>query len=82
MDRKIVLLAVIGGLVGGTVSNRLFDGLPVFAQATESFLKVLKVERLELVNKQGKALAVFDIQYAPALPDGSPALSLNGSVLI
>jgi hypothetical protein len=83
MESKLVLLALVGGLVGGAISNRLFEGLPVFAQASANYSKVLKAERLELVNKQGKAVAVFDVQYGPAFPGrsgfpyGSPVLTLN-----
>jgi hypothetical protein len=84
MEIKLVLLALVGGLVGGAISNRRFEGLPVFAQATKaSYSRVLKAERLELVNQQGKAVAVFDIRYGSAFPghsgfpDGSPVLTLN-----
>jgi hypothetical protein len=83
MEIRLALLALVGGLVGGAISNQLFEGMPVLAQARPSYPKVLKAERLELVSKQGKAVAVFDIRYGAAFPghsgfpDGSPVLTLN-----
>ncbi len=62
-------MAVFAGLLGGVVSSWLFVGTPVFAQKTE-VAGVIRAERFEVVDKNGKFRAVF------YLWEGEPSLAL------
>jgi hypothetical protein len=39
--------------------------------------KVIRAERVELINKQGKALAVLEVEYSEAAPAGAPRLTFT-----
>ena len=75
MDKKqyplTVALSMLTGLVGGVVSSWLFVGTPVFAQRS-GVAEVIRAERFEVVDQDGKVRAVLD-----TIPvTGEPVLSL------
>jgi hypothetical protein len=67
-------LPLVAGLVGGALSSWLFGAAPVFAQKlqTPSVPKVIRAERVELLDKRGVVRAVLEV-----LADGSPQLRLG-----
>jgi hypothetical protein len=70
---SVVCLSVFAGLFGGTVANWLATPKSVLAQkAPPVSPKVLRVERLELVDKQGNVRGVLEV-----LPSGTPRLVLG-----
>jgi len=40
---------------------------------------VVRAERIELINREGKALAVLEVEYSEALPAGVPRLTFADS---
>ena len=56
---RTIAIAFLAGLAGSFVGNRLIVAVPVFAQA-EAAPKVLRVQRLELVDRTGLLRAVLD----------------------
>lgn len=71
----IILTSFLAGLLGGTVP-RLFTTQAAYAQNSDEVLqkykeivvpatKVLRAERIELVNNKGKALAALEATYLP-----------------
>ena len=65
----VICLSLLSGLVFGMASNWLFGIRSVSAQQTRPTTKIVRTERLEIVDKQGKAAATFEI-----LPSGLPRL--------
>ena len=83
-----ILVAFAAGLIGGAIPRVLFPEHVALAQNPQEVLqkykeiptpatKVLRAERIELVNNRGKALAIFDVGYSEALPAGSPELTFT-----
>jgi hypothetical protein len=83
----IILTSFLAGLLGGTVP-RLFTTQSAFAQNPDEVLqkykdiavpatKVLRAERIELVNNKGKVLAVLEASYSQALPAGAAKLTFT-----
>ena len=82
-----ILIAFVAGIIGGTLPRLFFAERVAFAQNPQDVLqrykeiptpatKVIRAERIEMVNNHGKAVAVFDVSYSEALPAGSPKLTL------
>src|SRR5713101_2772387 len=69
---SVVGLSLVTGVVGGVVSSWVFGVRPVLAQRSPPSVKVLRTERLEIVNKQGKVCATLE-----ALPNGYPRLLIG-----
>ena len=67
----LLVLAITAGVMGGTVSNRLFMNLPAFAQKASQQGEVIRAERLEVVDKSGKRRAWFGLA-----PHGNAGLGL------
>ena len=53
----LVVLAIVSGFTGGIIPSLIFSGDPVFAQKQETHLKVLRAEKFELVDQDGKTHA-------------------------
>jgi hypothetical protein len=70
---------LIAGLLGGAISRMLPTAVPVaLAQSQKKEdAKVIRAERIELVNNRGTPLAVFDVRYSSLTPAGSPMLTLT-----
>ena len=67
-----VVLAFVGGLVGGLVSNQLLLGQPAHAERKATSLKVVEAEEFRVVDKDGRKRAQL------MLTDfSSPALTLR-----
>jgi len=72
---SVVCGSLFAGLFGGIVSNWLFAIRPVLAQtAPLSSPKVLRAERLELLDKSGNVRGSLEV-----LPSGTPRLVLGDS---
>lgn len=73
MTRKqfsvILLLAVAGGMAGGAAITRLLAARPAFAQAAAEPLQVVRAQRFEVVDEEGKRRGRFD-----SLPNGAVRL--------
>ena len=73
MTRKqfalILLFAVLGGALGGGVVARLRMARPAFAQAAADPLQVVRAQRFEVVDEEGKRRGRFD-----SLPNGAVRL--------
>lgn len=65
-----IVLAVVAGFIGGGVSSWILTGRAVFAQPTPEQAKVIRAERFEVVDKDGKVRAGL------GLADGGPGLRL------
>ncbi|MFH2218178.1 MAG: hypothetical protein ABII68_00780 [Pseudomonadota bacterium] len=83
MNRKqyalIVLIALIGGIIGGTASTQIVIGKYAFAQNNISSQKVVKARGFEVIDKDGKILATLKRNK-----NGFPGLwlyNLNGKML-
>ena len=72
-------MSLIAGLVGGAMSRAFFLGdSAVLAQGPRNEdAKVIRAERIELVNNRGVPLAVLEVGYSPAIPAGSPMLTMK-----
>jgi len=71
----IVMLALVGGFIGGVISGQLFVGKTVFAQNEPSPQKLLVANEFRLIDKEGNTLAVlgqeeFDKRLIPVLRFG------------
>ena len=66
---RVAMIAMIAGLLGGVVSSRLLVTIPVMAQAVPPQSKVLRTERLEILDHTGTTRALFQIRA-----DGLPQL--------
>jgi len=66
-----VALALISGLVGGTIANQFFAGVPVFAERTPQETKVIRAEKFEVVDKEGRGRGELGLRS-----DGVPVLRL------
>ncbi len=75
MNRKqfsaVVVLALVAGLVGGVVSSWFLVGLPAFAQKAPQVAEVIRAERFEVVDKDGKTRAAL------SMLEGKPGLVLR-----
>ena len=73
MTRKhfalILLLALFGGVLGGAVMTRLLMVRPAFAQTAAEPLQVVRAQRFEVVDQDGKRRGRFD-----SLPNGAVRL--------
>jgi hypothetical protein len=67
-----VVLAFVGGLVGGVVSNQLLLGPPAHAERNATSLKVIQAEEFRVVDKDGRKRAQLMLTDL-----GSPALTLR-----
>jgi hypothetical protein len=67
----VLLLSAVTGLVGGTLSSRIFTGDPVHAQMTPPHAKVISAEAFHLVDKNGEHRASFSIG---AVADQQPGI--------
>jgi hypothetical protein len=65
------------GYVGGIVSRVFIPEAIVLAQGQPPSAKLVRAERIELVNKEGNALAVLEIGYSNALPAAAAMLTFN-----
>src|SRR3989442_131522 len=83
-----ILVSFFAGLLGGIVPRLFIAERVAFAQNPQDALqkykaiptpatKVIRAERIELVNNRGKALAVLEVGYGKALPAGSPMLTFT-----
>jgi len=72
-------MSLVAGLVGGMISRLLFVAPPVALAQTQRREEpsVIRAERIELVNNRGTPLAVFEVSYSAAVPEGSPMLTLT-----
>ena len=68
----IVVLAFVGGLVGGVVSSQLLLGQPAHAEKKAKSLKVIEAEEFRVVDKDGRKRAQLMLTDL-----GSPALILR-----
>ena len=61
MDRRqfwmMLVLAMVSGLMGAMVTGLFLIGAPVFAEKTPQHEKVIRAERIELVDREGKTRA-------------------------
>jgi hypothetical protein len=73
--RYTFLVAFLAGILGGTLPWLFFAEQVAFAQKPTPATKVIRAERIELVNNHGKAVAVFDVSYSEASPAGQPTLT-------
>jgi len=69
----LVALALIGGLVGGTLSNQVFLNKVVFAE--KKIPKVVEAEEFRLIDKNGKIIAHLgmNVRSSPELRILTPA---------
>lgn len=78
MSRKqyifVLLLAVGGGVAGGALVSRLLVARPAFAQATAENSQVLRAQRFEVIDEEGKRRGRFD-----SLPNGAVRLVFYNS---
>lgn len=66
---------VMAGFLGGLMSGRIFTAQPILAQATHE--KMIRAERFELVDKNGRVLAELGTRPA-GVGDRTVGLILNG----
>lgn len=67
----MVVLALLGGLVGGLVSSQLFVGRPVFAETALQNEQVVVAREFRLVDRQGKTRAALKFS-----PSSGPSLAM------
>ncbi len=65
----IIIFTLIGGMIGGIISNRFIIGSPAFAEKSSlNRLKSIGAEKFVVTNKDGDIRAVFGlVEEAPAL---------------
>src|SRR5215831_13009804 len=63
-----VVLAVAAGFAGGVVASWIRPGLPVLAQQTAEQAKVIRAERFEVVDKDGKSRVELGIAVESEKP--------------
>src|SRR5262245_31109035 len=66
-----VALALTSGLLGGVVSSQFLVGTPVFAQKAPRERQVIRAEKFEVVDKDGKVRGELGLRH-----DGVPILRL------
>lgn len=66
-----IVLGLISGLVGGAVSSPFLAGTPVFAEKALQEPKVIRAEKFEVVDKNGKVRGELGLRS-----DGTPILRL------
>jgi hypothetical protein len=75
MNRKpqgtSIVLGLIAGLAGGVVSSLFLVGTPVFAEKAFQEPKVIKAEKFEIIDKNGRLRGEFGLRS-----DGTPILRL------
>jgi hypothetical protein len=71
---KNTVLGLLAGVLGSLLVNA-FTGQSANAQAQAS--KVIKAERIELVNKQGIPMATLSVIYSAIQPEGFPLLTFE-----
>lgn len=52
-----VVLALVAGLVGGIISSQLLIDQPVYAEKKPAHEKLVRTEKLEIVDEEGKVYA-------------------------
>jgi len=67
----ILVLAVIAGLVGGAVSNRFLHGFTFLTQQTPQQGEILRTQRVEIIDQEGKRRAWFGLS-----PQGNTGIGL------
>jgi hypothetical protein len=83
-----VIVSFCTGLLGGMVPGIFSTDRVTFAQSPQDVLqkykeipipatKVIRAERIELVNNRGKALVVFAVRYSEAQPAGAPMMTFT-----
>jgi len=70
----ILAVSVISGLIGGLISNQLFNTKDAYAQETKEPLAIVEAQEFHLVNKQGKVFAALAISSQ----NNEPFLIING----
>jgi hypothetical protein len=66
-----VALALVSGLVGGSLSSQLLTGTPVFAEKTSRETTIIRAEKFEVVDKDGRVHGELGLRS-----DGTPVLRL------
>jgi hypothetical protein len=66
-----IVLGLISGLVGGVVASPFLAGTPVFAEKAFQEPKVIRAEKFEIVDKNGRVRGEFGLRS-----DGTPVLRL------
>lgn len=78
----LLLVSTLAGLIGGMGANWVLMGAPVWAQKTCEPAPVIRAERFEVVDKDGKLRATLGTGAAGAsglvLPDGLVLTDKNG----
>jgi len=72
-----IIVAIVGGMMGGIISSQLFMGNAVFAENkpdNELYVKYIKTQGLSLVNEAGDLRAMLGLQQ----PGDSPLLVMFG----
>lgn len=88
-----LLAGLLGGAIGRSVFSQpvafaqnsqnvqeienLKEELNRYKTTPKPTTKVVRAERIELINNHGKPLAVFEVEYSDALPAGTPILTLS-----
>ena len=69
----IIIFTIVGGMVGGIISNRFIIGSPAFAEkSSRNRLKSIGAEKFVVTDKDGDIRAVF------GLVDEAPTLMMFG----
>src|SRR5215510_1620298 len=80
--RGLLLVTAFSGLIGGMGVNWILMGTPVWAQKTCDQASVVRAERFEVVDKDGKLRATLGIGPEGAsglvMPDGLVLTDKNG----
>lgn len=69
----MLLLAFVGGLIGGAASSQFFMGKSVFAEKKETSDKIVRAQEFVLVDEEGNPLASLRSQK----PSNRPTLSME-----
>ena len=65
----IIIFTLVGGMIGGIISNRFIIGSPAFAEkSSRNRLKSIGAEKFVVTDKDGDIRAVFGlVEEAPTL---------------
>ena|SRR5216684_4210306 len=67
----ILVLSLIAGLMGSIASNRFLSGSPLSAQKTPEQAEIIRAERVDIMDKEGRRRAWFGLA-----PQGNTGLGL------